>query len=312
MSNAVEELELIVQLIKKYNLPLSPILEYSIQEKKELFSVNTPIEEGIALLESSKEAKTLNAYIRDFSNLSVSIRKGKKVPHKSILLLSIIDLIESDELTVNKIELDSKIANRFEAQWKKYISNENIPSVWTPFYHLSSEPFWHFQPKCCEEKLNELLNFAKTVSIGKLRAVVEYTYLDNELFNLLLEVNSRNQLKKTLVDNYVKIYHDTPRYTDFKTLQELNLSEEDAAILFGDLRTALERMLPNKKIDASDYYVLTVFPFKSLSDEIPDDYEVENYEVGMIGTCPALRKVGDGNALFVLQSENLTLKRDEQ
>lgn len=103
-----------------------------------------------------------------------------------------------------------------------------------------------------------------------------------------------------------------PYLQNFKSLYGLNLSEEDAAILFGDLRTALERMLPNNKVDASDYYVLTVFPFKSLSSEIPDDYEVENYEVGMIGAYPALRKVGDGNALFVLQGENLTLKRDEQ
>lgn len=32
-----EELDLILKLIKKYELPLSPILEYAINEKKEEF-----------------------------------------------------------------------------------------------------------------------------------------------------------------------------------------------------------------------------------------------------------------------------------
>ena len=40
-----EELEMIVSLIKKYNLPMSPILEYAINEKLESFGSVSPLAE---------------------------------------------------------------------------------------------------------------------------------------------------------------------------------------------------------------------------------------------------------------------------
>lgn len=83
---------------------------------------------------------------------------------------------------------------------------------------------------------------------------------------------------------------------EFIPLCSLNLSEEEAAMLYYELRTALEHMLPNNMVDACDYEVLTVFPFKRGEYfTATDDYEVENFEVGMLGTRPALRKVGEGN-----------------
>ena len=76
----------------------------------------------------------------------------------------------------------------------------------------------------------------------------------------------------------------------------MNLSEEEEAMLYYELRTALEHMLPNNMVDACDYEVLTVFPFKRGEYcTTSDDYEVENFEVGMLGTRPALRKVGEGD-----------------
>ena len=41
--------------------------------------------------------------------------------------------------------------------------------------------------------------------------------------------------------------------------------------------------------DASDAYVLTVFPFGE-GDEIPNDYEVENYATGLYQGQPALAR----------------------
>ena len=82
-----------------------------------------------------------------------------------------------------------------------------------------------------------------------------------------------------------------------------NLSEKDAIILYEDLRAALERMLPNNSIDASDCDVLTVFPFRIGTGDIPEDYEVENYETGMVGQYPALRKVGKTEEVYILDGE---------
>ena len=52
----IEELELILSLIRKYELPLSPILEYAVNEKKEEFQVEKPI--GLSSAESHAETST--------------------------------------------------------------------------------------------------------------------------------------------------------------------------------------------------------------------------------------------------------------
>ena len=77
-------------------------------------------------------------------------------------------------------------------------------------------------------------------------------------------------------------------------------------MLYYELRTALERMLPNNMVDACDYEVLTVFPFKrGECSNAPDDYEVENYAVGMYGTQPALHKMGEDRETILVLDEEL-------
>ena len=97
---------------------------------------------------------------------------------------------------------------------------------------------------------------------------------------------------------------------NFIPLSKLNLSERDAEVIYEKLRSALERMLPNNSVDASDYEVLTVYPFKiGESNEISEAYEVDNYETGILDTNLALRKIGDDiETLFVFDQEHKTLK----
>lgn len=91
---------------------------------------------------------------------------------------------------------------------------------------------------------------------------------------------------------------------EFIPLCSLNLSEEKAATLYYDLRSALERMLPNNMVDSCDYEVLTVFPFKrGECSTAPNDYEVENYLVGMYGARPALCKMGEGRETLLVLDE---------
>ena len=138
-----EELALILNLIRKYNLPLSPILEYAIKEKidgnvSSTIPVNsTPVIEPV-------NNNTNASYVEIFRNLSTGVQNGKKLPHKAVLLLSILTLVENVTITENKIHLDKIIANTFASTWGEYLHNTKTPSVWIPFWYMKSEPFWHF------------------------------------------------------------------------------------------------------------------------------------------------------------------------
>lgn len=68
------------------------------------------------------------------------------------------------------------------------------------------------------------------------------------------------------------------------------------------LRSAFEESHPDNMLDASDAYVLTVIPFK-WGDEIPDDYEVEDYATGMVDGNPALCKMDETREVLMLDEE---------
>lgn len=200
-----EDLELILALIKKYNLPLSPILEYAIQERLEQCAHAgaeiTVVREEEPILDVYKD---LNDYAREFANLSVGIVKGKKLPHKAVLLLAIIHLIEEGVINENRIELDRKIANAFAYSWKKHFGDTKLPSAWTPFWYLKSESFWHFKPNENSEVIVDgLIKFAGHPSVGQMRPVIKYAYFDDALFSLLTDDTSRIKLIEVLKKEYI-------------------------------------------------------------------------------------------------------------
>lgn len=260
---------------------------------------------------------TFGKYAKMMRNLSVKVTKGIKAPHKAIMLISIMDLIKDGTIKSNKIFIEDVIADTFRKNWDIFISGEKrfsffVCSPWTPFWHLKKDGFWHFSPRNTLIDVENLAPRGQTASVGKMRSEIQFAYFDSNLFALFEDPVYRNKFIDILYDEYVSqnysehIDHKKCSLlllSDFKTIRELNLSEKDAIILYEDLRAALERMLPNNFIDASDCDVLTVFPFRIGTGDIPEDYEVENYETGMVGQYPALRKVGKKEEVYILDGE---------
>ena len=200
----IEELKYLIELLKKHDLPISPILEYSIKEREKQYFDEA---NRIALVRNQEPAfeiyKDLEDYCHEFSNLSVGAAKGKKLPHKALLLMAIMHLIETNAIIENRIELDKTIATAFADCWRKYYDDIKVPSVWIPFWYLKSESFWHFKSSGNEELLQGLLDFAGHPSVGQMRSVIKYAYLDEALWNHLQEKNNREYLKAILEKTYI-------------------------------------------------------------------------------------------------------------
>lgn len=201
----IEELNQILELLQKHNLPLSPILEYAIKERIEQYQSE---ENGITMVREDEQSidsnKELEEYVQEFANLSVGIVNGKKLPHKAILLIGVMNLIETGIVSANRIELDNTIADAFSSCWNYYFEDKKRPSIWTPFWYMKSESFWHFESKGNKDLLQGLLSFAGHPSIGQMRPVIKYAYLDKALFNYLENEGCRMKLKDVLVNTYIK------------------------------------------------------------------------------------------------------------
>ena len=84
----------------------------------------------------------------------------------------------------------------------------------------------------------------------------------------------------------------------FIPLSKIDLSDEEVLDIYGMIRFAFEQNHPDNMVDASDAYVLTVFPFKR-GNTVPDNFDVVNYETGLFDGKPALHKVDGENEILV-------------
>ena len=199
-----EELELVLQIMKKHDLPMSPILEYTIKEKIDGDKSSTTLPRNSTPVKESVNVVTNASYVEIFRNLSTGVQNGKKLPHKAVLLLSILTLIENGTITENKIHLNKTIANTFASTWGDYLHNSKIPSVWIPFWYMKSESFWHFKALADENILQNLLCFAGHPSVGQMRSVIKYAYVDEELFSLMQNREDCSKLKEALIETYLR------------------------------------------------------------------------------------------------------------
>lgn len=198
-----EELELVLQIMKKHDLPMSPILEYAIKEKIDSNASSTTLVNNTPVKEPVNNSPNAS-YVEFFRNLSTGVQNGIKLPHKAVFLIGILTLVDNGTVTENKILLDKTIANAFASTWGDYLHNTKTPSVWIPFWYMKSEPFWHFKALADENILRNLLYFAGHPSVGQMRSVIKYAYVDEELFSLMQDGDERSKLKEALVETYLR------------------------------------------------------------------------------------------------------------
>jgi putative restriction endonuclease len=161
--------------------------------------------------------KNLDYYLYQFANLRIDRSHGRPAPHKPILLLSIIDLIERQVVSTNQIELTPEIVSTFLNYWNAlYPMQKGIIAL--PFFHLKSDGFWHLLPNEGYEKpFNSLRQIRSNYQI---RDMVKHAYLDNELFKFLSSDKNRTMFRRVIINDY---FDPEERK---RLLQAINLSRE--------------------------------------------------------------------------------------
>ena len=138
--------------------------------------------------------------------------KGFCAPHKPLLLLSVIDLVERGVIDSNCIELSDALVRTFDANTKKYIGVSMIfkPNIGQPFYHMQNEPFWHlvesvYGQSMAAESIEEYKKKTVVYSLGRLRSDYVYAQIDQELFELLQDQTVRARLRVLLISKYFTV-----------------------------------------------------------------------------------------------------------
>jgi len=147
----------------------------------------------------------LDEYIKKFKNLRVDRAskktKGSVAPHKPILLLSIIKLIEDKEISSNHIHITPELIATFKEYWELLANPQFTREIPLPFYFLSSDKFWRLIPNPGQD---DSTLFAKPIkSLTALYSKVAYAEIDLALFKLLQTQQYRDDFRQVLLDSYL-------------------------------------------------------------------------------------------------------------
>ena len=141
-----------------------------------------------------------NNYIKQFQKLHVS-RSSGVAPHKPVLLISVLDEIETGRITENKIFITPELVATFKENWSSLVDSKIFePRFALPFYHLKSESFWQLitLPGCeiAVTSSNSIRSFAA------LKSAIDFAKFNDDLFLFLLDKNNRAVLRTTLLDTF--------------------------------------------------------------------------------------------------------------
>jgi len=145
------------------------------------------------------DIETLNYYPKKFQRLRVDRAHGV-APHKPILLLSVIESFEKSRIAGNRIELTESLNRTFLKNWSYVGSPEHHPDIARPFFHMKSGKFWHMYANPGFEQV--LAAKIKLKTLAEVKQAISHAYLDEDLFDFLLDASIRESLLAVLVGSW--------------------------------------------------------------------------------------------------------------
>ncbi len=160
----------------------------------------------------------LRHYIDAFSSLHTAKVKGHKDPHKAVLLLAIIELVEERAILNPCIRLTDRLNDTFNDVWQRYLGASAIftPDICKPYFHMQHESFWRLvekdeavlgmvaEPSPWVQPKKERKELPKgSYSVEAMRRAFAYAEIDGMLFQLLQNADARATLRVVLINTYL-------------------------------------------------------------------------------------------------------------
>ena len=110
-------------------------------------------------------------------------------PHKPLLLLCVIDMIEAGEISDSTLRLSPSLVFRFQSYWKiVFDRRRNRGEIRMPFHALGTQGIWQ--------------TMTADLQLSKHRGTTEVALLNPELFNLFQSESFRANARLLLIQNY--------------------------------------------------------------------------------------------------------------
>lgn len=146
----------------------------------------------------------IDDYARRFARLRTNRNRkvwsgvtAHQAPHKPILLLCVLDLFDSGEISSNLVEISEDLAELFGLYWERVLPFGRPGNLALPFFHLQGDGFWHLLPGHGSNSLG-----SQITSLGRLREEIVGARLDENLHDLVRSKENRDRLRSVLIETY--------------------------------------------------------------------------------------------------------------
>lgn len=143
----------------------------------------------------------LEAILRDLTRLRRAGTKYGVAPHKPILLLTLLDLMESGMMADNRFIVNSDLVGTFHENWSLLVNTGHQEDFTQPFYYLQNDladrgRFWFLNPKPGYSIQAHIKN------IFTLSEVLEFAHFSEEFFAVLAISGNRHIIREFLLEIY--------------------------------------------------------------------------------------------------------------
>ena len=146
----------------------------------------------------------IDDYARRFARLRTN--RNRKVwsevsayqaPYKPILLLCVLDLLDSGEISSNLVEISDDLVELFGKYLERVLPFIRPGSLALPFFHLQGDGFWHLLPRHESTSLG-----SQITSLIRLREEIVGARMDEDLYHLIRSEENRDRLRSVLIQTY--------------------------------------------------------------------------------------------------------------
>lgn len=135
-------------------------------------------------------------------NLRREKRGSHERPHKPVLLLSIIDLLDRGLIRDNVVPLSDELIATFKRYFSVVRKSNDQPTIQNPFFHLSGDGFWHLIPCPGRQAIYQTGATSGAPSVSQLRQQVRHGTFDSGFWALIASPFARHQVREALIARY--------------------------------------------------------------------------------------------------------------
>lgn len=136
-------------------------------------------------------------YTERIINLRQAKIRGEVIVAKPVLMLALIDGVDSGVFTNNRFALNEWLEERYLLLMHRYARSSQFDKptdINNPFWHLSTDGFWHLQ-------LKTMGKMRMTPSKAWLKENVTYACFDGDLWMLLQNRGLRTRFRDFIVEH---------------------------------------------------------------------------------------------------------------